>query len=197
LKEFRIEVNNDAAERDRATERTAATNLRTERHVELVSPAGTLEKLKTAIFYGADATRVYREALDACHDGHEVDIMQREWQNELVHLTRRGHTTGFYLGGGTREIQENGRHSLCKSQRLLDLILSDDCDGRVMIRAFNKIRVGQTLEVMSFFRKDDRLCTVIEIVDMKGDKIEKTGAGEVVYIRTDTKCQPNEILRTV
>lgn len=170
-------------------------------HLKKLIEAGVaamkIEGRMRSIYYVANATRVYRKALEAYHDGSTVDSMQREWQNELAHLTRRGYTRGFYLGDGARETQEDEHHSTCRNQRFLGLILEDESDGLMKIRAFNKIEIGQTMEIMSFLRKNDRLCTVCEILDKNGERIKKTGAGEVVHIGTDTKGQPNEILRAI
>ena len=65
------------------------------------------------------------------------------------------------------------------------------------VRAFNKIQVGQTAEIMSFVRKNDRPCTVLEMLDSEGQRMEKAGAGNIIYIRGNTKGCPNEILRAV
>ena len=50
-----IVVTNDAAEKDGGIERQRQASRCTKQAVELVSPAGTLQKLKIAFLYGADA----------------------------------------------------------------------------------------------------------------------------------------------
>jgi putative protease len=172
-------------------------------HLEKLMAAGVaalkIEGRMKSIYYVAGATRLYREAVDASRKektGHTV-AMENQWREELSHLTTRGYTTGFYFGDTPSEMMEHTDLSSGQPQRFLALVLESHEDGRMKVRAFNRLQVGETVEIMSFVRSRDRLCTISEITNMEGEKIQKAGAGKVVYVRTNVKGNANEILRAV
>ena len=94
-------------------------------------------------------------------------------------------------------MRENAQQTANGEHRFLGLILEDSVQGLMKVRAFNRIQVGQAVQIMSFVRKDDRPCTVKSMWGAEGERVEKAGGGKVVTIQTDTEGFVNEILRDI
>jgi putative protease len=156
-----------------------------------------IEGRMKSLYYVANATRVYREVLETWPRETPKDSLKREWLQELSHLTTRGYTTGFYFGNNAREMQGIQEQSTSADQRFLGLIMENSVDGLMKVRAFNRIQVGQTLQVMSFVRKNDRRCRIKEMWGTHGERVRKAGGGKMVTVQTDTEGFANEILRNI
>ena len=87
--------------------------------------------------------------------------------------------------------------STSADQRFVGLIMENSVDGLMKVRAFNRIQVGQALQVMSFVRKNDRRCRIKEMWGTDGERVRKAGGGKMVTVQTDTEGFANEILRNI
>lgn len=145
------------------------------------------------IYYVASTVRAYRAALDALQAEGERYRFRPEWLEELCKTSHRGYTTGF-LFGQPREVGQEYHSAYLRSHQFVGLVEEVHADGTATIGVRNKIRPGETLELMGPGMRIDTL-TVTELRNDVGSPLEAANPNSRVRIAVPSGTEPLDMLR--
>ena len=152
-------------------------------------------RMKSA-YYVATIVRAYRNMIDACFEGANVNGDISFWMDELQKVSHRPYTTGFYFGK-----PENGALTLEDSQYIrpydfIGVVQSYDAEtGMAQIEQRNYFAVGDTVEFFSprygWFSQ-----TITELWDKKGEPITVAPhAQQIVQMKTAQPVHSLDLMR--
>lgn len=152
-----------------------------------------IEGRMKGIYYVASTVRAYRAALDALQAEGERYRFRPEWLEELCKTSHRGYTTGF-LFGQPREVGQEYHSAYLRSHQFVGLVEEVHADGTATIGVRNKIRPGETLELMGPGMRIDTL-TVTELRNDVGSPLEAANPNSRVRIAVPSGTEPLDMLR--
>ncbi len=160
-------------------------DLRAVQHVKQLTEMGIdslkIEGRTKSHFYAARTAQIYRQAINDAVSGKEFN---KELMVALDGLASRGYTEGFYRRHVPEEYQ-NYTQGISRSdkQRFVGEITGQE-DNQVIVDIKNKLRVGDTVELMS--PNGNKRFTLEQMNDKNGNSIDVApGSGHVVRIPLD------------
>jgi U32 family peptidase len=147
-------------------------------------------------FYVATVVKAYRQALDQYYAHGENDVLHPKWMEELMKVSHRDYTTGFYFNkpdGNDRVFASSAYH---RNYDFVGLVLAyDKQTKRATVEQRNKISKGDTLEVVEpqgeFF-----IQTISTMKNEKGEEIQTASHPQMIFTMEMTKeVQPFSMLR--
>ena len=156
-----------------------------------------IEGRMKSVYYHAICTRIYRQAIDAYYRDPRDYHCKKEWLEELAGLTRRGYTTGFYLGRPDHTAQKYEGSDITTPHSFLGYVIEDGADRKLKIKAKNKITDGDIIEFVGPDAAKNRRRKVLKIFRENMTPAEYTFPNETVYVEIDGTAKRNDIIRKV
>jgi len=188
-------------EDDRGTYILNSKDMNLIEHIDKLVDAGIMsfkiEGRMKSPYYVATVINAYRRAidsyLDSCEKGKCYNC-EGCLNKELEKTSHRRYTTGFMFGDRNKECLESSMP--VQTHEFMAKVIGENEDGYVLIEQRNRFKVGEVLEVLS---PDDNFNKEIEVVEMKNLKGENVDDAlrvqEQLYLKTDLKLRPGDILR--
>lgn len=170
------------------------------RHIPELIEAGInslkIEGRMKSVHYVATVVRAYRQALDAYYSNPEGYVFDERWYEEILKVSHRPYTTGFFFGKPQAEAQNYADSDYLRSYDFVGLVLDYDpitCFATVEQR--NNFRVGDEIEIIGpgteLFTQRLQLMT-----DDEGKPIEVAPhAQQIVHIQVAKPVRPWDLLR--
>jgi len=152
-----------------------------------------IEGRMKGIYYVASTVRAYRAALDALATERDAYSFRQEWLEELCKTSHRGFTTGFIFGQ-PQEVGQEYHSAYLRSHQFVGLVEEMHGDGTATIGVRNRIRPGDTLELMGPEMRTDSI-TVTELRDEAGTPLDAANPNQRVRMRVPTGAAPLDMLR--
>jgi len=152
-----------------------------------------IEGRMKGIYYVASTVRAYRAALDALQVEGDDYRFRPLWLEELCKTSHRGYTTGF-LFGQPREVGQEYHSAYLRSHQFVGLIEEVHDDGTATIGVRNRIRPGDTLELMGPGMRTDTI-TVTGMRDDTGRILEAANPNQKVRLQVPRGVAPLDMLR--
>jgi putative protease len=155
-----------------------------------------IEGRMKGIYYVATVVAAYRRAIDYSYDHPEITQLDPYYYNELIKVSHRNYTTGFYHGKTTSDDQNYGSSSYTRHYNFVGLVVNYNSETKIAeIEQRNKIFQGDDVEVMipgkGFF-----IQTVVEIKDALGKPLESTPHAKMrYYLKMDFPVSPMDMIR--
>ncbi|HWR38351.1 MAG TPA: U32 family peptidase [Patescibacteria group bacterium] len=107
-----------------------------------------IEGRMKSVHYVASVVKVYRQALDACLADPSGYAVRDEWREELVKISHREYTAGFFADDGqVRQIYTGSSYS--QTHDFIGLVLAyDPVSQRALVEQRNNMKVGDEVEVL-------------------------------------------------
>ncbi len=107
-----------------------------------------IEGRMKSVHYAATVVKVYREAIDSfCQNPADFAVKQ-EWIEELLKISHRDYTTGFYFGKTTQDDQIYTSSSYMQTHDFIGLVRSYDGNtGMATVEQRNNMKIGQKIEI--------------------------------------------------
>lgn len=143
-------------------------------HVHKLIDAGVTSfkiegRVKTE-YYVATVVGAYRRAIDAYLENPEKYQFNPKWKNELMKVSNRGYTTGFWFGNPKENGQEYENGGYIRNYDVVAIADGTDKDGNTVWIQKNKLSVGDDVEIMSP-GKEPFCYTVTSMTDMDGNTL--------------------------
>jgi len=152
-----------------------------------------IEGRMKGIYYVASVVRAYRAALDALQAEGDDYRFRPDWLEELCKTSHRGYTTGFIFGQ-PEEVGQEYHSAYLRSHQFVGLVESVHDDGMVTIGVRNRIRPGDTLELMGPGMRNDSF-TVGTISDETGRALDAANPNQRIRMEIPGKVAPLDLLR--
>lgn len=166
---------------------------------ELVQSGITSFKIEGRVkseYYVATVVKAYREELDRYEKDPEGYRFDPESFNEVLKVSHRPYTTGFYFGKTDENAQVYETSSYIRDYDIVGLVTSyDETTGIATVEQRNKFSVGDTVEIIQpgkpyFSQKVEWL------KDTSGAPIMSTPHPQMVFtMPLDAPAVPNAMLR--
>lgn len=130
-----------------------------------------IEGRMKSVHYVATVVNAYRRAIDAYFANPEGYVPKQAWLDELVKVSHRDYTKGFYEHKTTEEDQIYGTSSYQQTHDFVGLVKeASDKDGYVIVEQRNNMKIGETIEV---FQPHGETFTEVltEMFDEQGEAI--------------------------
>lgn len=140
---------------------------------ELINSGVTSFKIEGRVkteYYVATVVGAYRRAIDAYLDNPEKYVFNPEWKNELLKVSNRGYTTGFWLGNPKEKGQEYENGGYVRNYDIAAIARGTDENGNTLFIQKNKLSVGDEVEIMSP-KAEPFAFTVDNMTDTDGNPI--------------------------
>ena len=115
-------------------------------HLQELHDAGVdcikIEGRAKSAYYAAIVTGAYRHVIDDLSAGREID---RDWRDEVDHVSHRVYSTGFYFGQ-PGQYTENSRY--IREWQVCAIVESCDKNGLALCSLRNKFAQGEALEAV-------------------------------------------------
>ena len=145
------------------------------------------------IYYVASVVRAYRAALDALQAEGDDYRFRPDWLEELCKTSHRGYTTGFIFGQ-PEEVGQEYHSAYLRSHQFVGLVETVHDDGMVTVGVRNRIRPGDTLELMGPGMRNDSF-TVGAITDETGRALDAANPNQRVRMEIPGNVAPLDLLR--
>lgn len=155
-----------------------------------------IEGRMKSIFYVAVIVGTYRKALDAYYKDPEHFTYQEEWMEELLKVSHRQFTTGFYFDKPNDKDQNYQSSTYVREYNFLGLIKSyDEKSGFATIEQRNKMSIGDEIEVFGPYK--DCFKQKIEVMlNDQDEPIESAPhAQQIVKIKMNEPVKENFMIR--
>lgn len=107
-----------------------------------------IEGRMKSVHYVATVVNAYRRAIDAYFADPEGYAPKKAWLDELVKVSHRDYTEGFYEHKTTEEDQIYATSSYQQTHDFVGLVKeASDKDGYVIVEQRNNMKIGETIEV--------------------------------------------------
>ncbi len=155
-----------------------------------------IEGRMKSLYYVATVVSAYRRAIDGAFDQPQIKKVDDGLYKELIKVSHRRYTTGFFDGPTKASDQNYGSSSYTRNYDFVGIVLAyDPISKRATIEQRNKIKSGDDIEIMSptegfFIQK------VEEIWDDQDQPIEATPHAKMIYrIKVDQAVAAMDIVR--
>ena len=108
-----------------------------------------IEGRMKGIHYLATVVKVYREAIDAWYDDPDQYQTAPYWLEELLRISHRGYSTGFYFGDPEQTAPNFDNYKSFQDHIFLGKIIQADRDNSVMCDIRNKIQKGDPVAILT------------------------------------------------
>lgn len=149
-------------------------------------------------YYLATVVKAYRDAIDAYFEDSENYEVKDEWLNELLKVSHRGYTTGFYYKKPDGNEQNYETSSYIRNYELCGIVCGYDRDKK-MLSVIQKNRFFKGAEV-EFLCPDRPFIThkIEYMEDAEGNEIEVANRPmQIVHIKFDAEIPINSMMRQV
>jgi putative protease len=153
-----------------------------------------IEGRMKGINYLASVVKVYREAIDRYIQDPAGYSIKPEWWIELAKINHRGYCTGFYMDDPLQIVPDFEFSKHIESHLFIGKVLVTYDDGRALMEARNKCRVGDRVEILSP-RHAIRNTSIGDMRDEEGKPIQIAQSGTRVYPELGFKTKPNDLIR--
>ncbi len=188
------------SEDDRGTYFFNSKDLCMVQHIPELMDAGIssfkIEGRMKSIFYVAVIVGTYRKALDAYYEDPEHFTYKEEWMEELLKVSHRQFTTGFYFDKPDEKGQNYQSSTYVREYNFLGLIKSyDEKSGFATIEQRNKMSIGDAIEVFGPYR--DSFKQTIEVMLSEEDEPLESAphAQQIVKIKMNEPVKENFMIR--
>lgn len=155
-----------------------------------------IEGRMKSVHYVATVVNAYRRAIDAYFDDPKGYAPKQEWFDELLKVSHREYTEGFYEHKTTEEDQIYGTSSYQQTHDFVALVKeASGQDGYAVTEQRNNIKVGETIEV---FQPTGETFTqvLMQMFDENGEEITVAPhPQQIVRIRFDKPVEAFSMLR--
>lgn len=144
-------------------------------------------------YYVAAVVKAYRQAIDAYFQNKEGYVFQKKWKDNLLKVSHRVYSTGFYFGKPDMQIYETS--SYIRDYDIVGVVRGYDPDSKIAnIEQRNKVYEGDKVEVLrpegdNFF---------VELKDMRddtGEKIDSAPKAQMIFtIETNMTLKTDDML---
>jgi U32 family peptidase len=150
-----------------------------------------IEGRMKSLYYAANVTRIYKEAMKAIETGKEICPQLRE---ELTKVSHRVYCEGFFYGltGMNKQYYESSAY-IRNFQFLGEVINSEP--GWLIINVKARFQQGEEIDLITPERQLDSTFIVKIILNEDSEQISFTKPNTVVKIGFDSKCPAWGILR--
>lgn len=169
-------------------------------HVDKLIEAGIsslkIEGRVKSEYYLATVVGAYRMAIDAYYQDPENYVYKPEYLEEILKVSHRNFTTGFYFG----EAKTNGgiydKNSYIRNYDFVGTVMEYDPETKIAtILQKNRVFKGEEIEIFGPGRKFVRQ-TIDTMLDEDGNEIEVANRAGMIYkIRVDNPVEPKDMLR--
>jgi putative protease len=152
-------------------------------------------RMKSA-FYVASVVHAYRLAIDSYYSDPEHYELKDEWLDELLKVSHRHFTTGFYFDKPTSESQNYLSSQYVRDYDYTGNILDyDEKTGLATVEQRSKMVVGDEIEIFGPFA-DFFVQKIEEMYDPDGTPIDSCPhPKQIIKIRTVRPVKPGWIMR--
>lgn len=169
-------------------------------HIPDIIEAGVssakIEGRMKSVFYVATVVSAYRRAIDAYYKDPENYTFDPAWMTELMKVSRREFTTGFYYNKPTNEDQNYQTSAYTRDYSFIGMVKSYDPETKMaVVEQRNKMVVGDDIEV---FGPDREFFTqkLEVLLNEEGEPIESAPhPQQILQIRMDQPVAEKYILR--
>lgn len=155
-----------------------------------------IEGRMKSVHYVATVVNAYRRAIDAYFADPEGYAPKQEWLGELLKVSHRDYTEGFYEHKTTEEDQIYGTSSYQQTHDFIGLVKeASGTDGYAVVEQRNNMKVGETIEV---FQPTGETFTQVltHMFDENGEEITVAPhPQQIVRIRFDKPVEAFSMLR--
>ncbi len=149
-------------------------------------------------YYLATVVKAYRDAIDAYFIDKENYNADPKWLGELLKVSHRGYTTGFYYHKPGGEEQNYETSSYIRNYELCGIVCGYDREKKMLsVIQKNRFFKGATVE----FLCPDRPFITHEITymtDADGEEIQVANRPmQIVHIKFDEELPPNSMMRQI
>ena len=188
----------DVEEDDRGTYILNSKDLNLMDYISELSDAGVIsfkiEGRMKSEYYLATVINAYRRAIDAYYEKGIVYKTDPSFQTELLKTAHRDFTTAYFLGANDRTV--NYADSQSKGTHKFIATVIDVGDGYIEVEMRNRFKIGDNLEVLSPTENLNKIITVTEMFDEKGEVITDAKlVQQKIKIKTNLKLSKGDILR--
>ncbi len=149
-------------------------------------------------YYLATVVKAYRDAIDAYFENKENYEFKQEWLDELLKVSHRGYTTGFYYNKPDGGEQNYESSSYIRNYELCGIVCGYDREKK-LLAVIQKNRFFKGAEVE--FLCPDRPFVKHRIEYMtnaEGEEIEVANRPmQIVHIRLDEEIPANSLMRQI
>ncbi len=150
-----------------------------------------IEGRMKSFYYVANATRVYREALDCIARGDSTSL---ELKTELNKISHRYYTEAFFDKFDSSQIQYHGSSAYLRTHQFLgNIVRQEGFEIDIQIKA--KFKLQEEIEFIFPDRKNDFVWKVDNLFDEDHNQIDFTKPNSIAKIYLPKKVPANGILR--
>lgn len=166
---------------------------------ELVNSGITSFKIEGRVkteYYVATVVKTYREALDTYLENPDKYEFKKEWLEELLKVSNRHYTTGFFLGKPSETAQVYESSAYIRNYTVCAVAVGyDEETGETVFEQRNKFSVGDEVEIIMPKEKYITF-SVKEMKNEKGEIIESAPhAKQIVKINLGRKVPVMAMMR--
>ncbi|MBE7087060.1 MAG: U32 family peptidase [Clostridiales bacterium] len=167
-------------------------------YIHLLDGAGVcslkIEGRMKSEYYLATVVNAYRRAIDEYYEKGEKYKENPLWQTELKKTAHREFTTAYFLGKNDRTVNYDDSQSKGTHKYVANVLSYKD--GEAIIEMRNRFVVGDVLEVLSPSNSFNKLITVKEMFDEKGNAVlDAKLVQQKLILKTDVLLNSGDILR--
>ncbi|MGB9813048.1 MAG: peptidase U32 family protein [Thermovenabulum sp.] len=155
-----------------------------------------IEGRMKSLHYVAQVTKLYREAIDSAVENPDGFVFKEEWKQELLKITHREYTHGFYFGKPDVNAQIYTSSTYSKEYEFVGVVKEYNKDTKkAFIEQRNPVKVGDKIEILSPDKKSFSF-VINKMWDVEGNEIDKAPHPKQIFqIEVDIPLKPYDILR--
>ena len=150
-----------------------------------------IEGRMKSLYYVANVTRIYREAIKLVQAGKEI---LPELRAELEKVSHRVYSEGFIDGLCSMEKQYYSSSAYLRNYQYLGEIIGQT-DNWLQVNVKSKFSVGEEIELVFPDRSADLKIEVVQLLNEEDTQIYFTKPNTVIKIEIEGKCPSQGILR--
>ncbi|MCF7793397.1 MAG: U32 family peptidase [Candidatus Cloacimonetes bacterium] len=150
-----------------------------------------IEGRMKSLYYVANATRIYREALGRIEQNKSID---QELIAELDKISHRHYSEAFFDVFDSSQTQYHGDSAYIRTHQFLGNII-ETSGNKIKAAMRAKFKVGDEIEIIFPNRKDDMKWIVDNILDEEDNPLEFTKPNTIIKIILPKKVPAHGILR--
>ncbi|MBU2647349.1 U32 family peptidase [bacterium] len=145
--------------------------------------------------YIASTVRAYASAI---REIREKGVYRKEhWQAELSRVPHRDYTEASLLAPAGADSVYNRQNASYKEYKLAGTVLEIDSDKqRFALHVKNKLRIGETIEIMPFEGEIIPL-TILSLSNIAGENVELVQPGSVCWLPLQQGIEPRNVARSI
>ena len=147
-------------------------------------------------YYVATVVKTYREALDTYLQNPDKYVFKDEWLEELLKVSNRHYTTGFFLGKPSETAQVYESSAYIRNYNVLAVAIGyDEATGETIFEQRNKFSCGDEVEII--MPKEKFMTHIVtEMKNEDGEKIDSAPhAKQIVKINLGRRLPQNAMMR--